>query len=628
MKKSILLFISLLHFQLAAAPLTLQELEKLRYNPEQSAEYIVSGMSQTEKIGQLMMLDFRYWDIFRSPVPVPVININNDIKKIIFHYRLGGVVLFRENLIDTPQTVQLINDIQSSRYKVPLFISTDQEGGYITRLRVGTEMPGNMALGAARDPELAKLTGDIHGSELSALGFNMNFGPVTDINNNQNNPVIGVRAYSDRKELTEILSAAYIRGIHQHGIITALKHFPGHGNVSADSHVALPVVTSDEKSWRQTELPPFTYALQHGADAVMTAHIIVPALDDTKIITRDGSEAGTPATLSKPILTGILRDELHFQGLIITDAMDMKAITDNFDLNFAVERALTAGADIILMPVKMWDEDAVKRLDNLYRYLDEQAQKNPELQQRIDESAKRVVLMKLNKTITGSPADSLKAQHIVASEQHKNQENYVSEQAVTVIKNDGILPYHLKPDNRILVISDEHPRNLLIKKHLDDIARETETHIHVSTQKIKTDKKRLSEKKINNMISGQDLILLVTYNLKNRNTDAQFIIDSANSTGIPVVVISARDPYDIAYLNNVKANIAIYGITGFDITNGQRNALETNIRSGLRTLFSGKNSTPLNSPAGRLPVDIKDPESGIVLYPYGTGEAYDKQNTQ
>ncbi|EGT3624632.1 glycoside hydrolase family 3 protein, partial [Morganella morganii] len=531
-------------------------------------------------------------------------------------------------LIDTHQTVQLINDIQSSRYKLPLFISTDQEGGYITRLRVGTEMPGNMALGAARDPELAKLTGDIHGSELSALGFNMNFGPVADINNNQNNPVIGVRAYSDRKELTEILSAAYIRGIHQHGIITALKHFPGHGNVSADSHVALPVVTSDEKSWRQTELPPFTYALQHGADAVMTAHIIVPALDDTKIITRDGSEAGTPATLSKPILTGILRDELHFQGLIITDAMDMKAITDNFNLNFAVERALTAGADIILMPVKMWDEDAVKRLDSLYRYLDEQAQKNPELQQRIDESARRVVLMKLNKAISGSAADPLIAQHIVASEQHKNQENYVSEQAVTVIKNDGILPYHLKQNNRILVISDEHPRNQLIKKHLDDIARETETHIHVSTQKIKTDKKRLSEKKINSMISGQDLILLVTYNLKNRNTDAQFIIDSADSAGISVIVISARDPYDIAYLSNVKANIAIYGITGFDITNGQRNALETNIRSGLRTLFSGKNSEPLNSPAGRLPVDIKDPESGIVLYPYGTGETYDRQNTQ
>ncbi|WP_276588710.1 glycoside hydrolase family 3 N-terminal domain-containing protein, partial [Enterobacter quasiroggenkampii] len=136
----------------------------------------------------------------------------------------------------------------------------------------------------------------------------------------------------------------------------------------------------------------------------MTAHIIVPALDDTKIKTRDGSEAGTPATLPKPVLTGILRKELHFQGLIITDAMDMKAITDNFEINFAVEHALSAGADIILMPVKMWDKEAVKRLDNLYRYLDEQAQKNPELQQRIDESAKRVVLMKLNKAISGAPA--------------------------------------------------------------------------------------------------------------------------------------------------------------------------------------------------------------------------------
>lgn len=625
MKKVLLLFI-LFSFQIVAAPLTPSDIDALKKEPERAAENIVASMSQTEKIGQLMMLDFRYWDIFRSPVPVPVININNDIKDIIYRYRLGGIVLFRENLINTPQTVKLINDIQSSRYRLPLFISTDQEGGYITRLRVGTEMPGNMALGATRDPDSARLTGEIHGSELSALGFNMNFGPVVDINNNQNNPVIGVRAYSDRKELTEILSAAYIRGIHQYGLITALKHFPGHGNVSADSHVALPVVTSDEKTWRQTELPPFIYALQHGADAVMTAHIIVPALDDTKIKTRDGSEAGTPATLSKPILTGILRKELHFQGLIITDAMDMKAITDNFELNFAVEHALSAGADIILMPVKMWDEEAVKRLDNLYRYLDEQAQRNPELQQRIDESAKRVVLMKLNKALSGAPADPVKAQKIVASAQHKNLENKVSEQAVTIIKNDGTLPYQLKPENKILVISDEYPRNQLIKKHLNDIARETETRIHVTAQKIKTDKKTLSEKKVNAMISGQDFIVLVTYNLRERDTNAQFIINSANEAGIPLVVISSRDPYDIASLSNVKANIAIYGITGFDITNGQRNALETNIRSGLRTLFSGKNARPLNYPTGRLPADIKDPESGIILYPYGTGETYDKQD--
>lgn len=626
MKKIILLFVSLFSLHVMAVPLTPSDIDILKKNPEQAAEKIIASMSQKEKIGQLMMLDFRYWNIFRSPIPIPVTSINRNIKDIIFHYKLGGVVLFRENLIDTPQTVKLINDIQSSRYRLPLFISTDQEGGYITRLRVGTEMPGNMALGAARDPELAKLTGYIHGSELSALGFNMNFGPVVDINNNQNNPVIGVRAYSDKRELTEILSASYIRGIHQHGLITALKHFPGHGNVSADSHVALPVVTSDEKSWRQTELPPFVYALQHGADAVMTAHIIVPALDDTKITTRDGSESGTPATLSKPILTGILRNELHFQGLIITDAMDMKAITDNFDLNFAAEHALSAGADIILMPVKMWDEEAVKRLDNLYHHLDEQAQKNPELQQRIDESAKRVVLMKLNKAISGTPADPIKAQQVVASAEHKNQENNVSEQAVTVIKNDAILPYQLNQDNKILVISDEYPRNQLIKKHLEDIARETKTRIYISTKKIKTGEKTLSEKKINTMIHGQDLILLVTYNLRNPDSDAQFIINSANNADIPLVVISSRDPYDIAYLSNVKANIVIYGITGFDITNGQRNTLETNIRSGLRTLFSGKNARPLNYPGGRLPVDIKDPESGFILYPYGTGKTYDKQD--
>ncbi|GAB1440137.1 glycoside hydrolase family 3 protein [Providencia sp.] len=605
-----------------ADPITQTQLNELWKDKQKSADEIVNNMSEAEKIGQLFMLDFRYWNKDSNGEPAPFLAMNDEVSKVINQYHLGSVILFRENLIDTPQTIELINQLQSSRSNLPLFIGTDQEGGYVTRLRVGTEMPGNMALGATRNPALAELTGMIHGYELSSLGFNINFGPVVDVNNNQNNPVIGVRSYSDNKDLVETLSTNYIKGIHKYNLLTSLKHFPGHGNVSSDSHVDLPIVNSDAKTWRSTELAPFKYALSHGSDAVMTAHIIVPALDDNKITTLAGKKVGTPATLSKPILHGILRDELKYDGLIVTDAMDMGAIADNFDINWAVETSLLAGSDIILMPIKMWDTEAVTRLDNMYRYLETQARNNPELQKRIDESAKRVVLKKLQQQITAQPVDVTAAKQIVASKSHKDLENMVSEQAITLIKNDNVLPYVLKPQNRILVISDEKPRNALIQKHLSDIAAETAVTIKSSELVVKLNEDTLTKSDAEKLIGNQDLILLTTYNLKDTPANAQLIINAANKAKTPLVVISSRNPYDIAYLKGVKANIAIYGITGFDITNNNRNSLETNIRSGLRTLFANSNAQPLNPPKGLLPVNIKNPQGNLVLFPYGHGETY------
>lgn len=626
MKKFTLLSACIFSAFSMANPITQAQLNELWQDKQKSAQEIVNNMSEAEKIGQLFMLDFRYWNKDSHGEPAPFLVMNDEVSKVINQYHLGSVILFRENLIDTPQTVELINKLQSSRSNLPLFIGTDQEGGYVTRLRVGTEMPENMALGAARNPALAELTGMIHGYELSSLGFNINFGPVVDVNNNQNNPVIGVRSYSDDKNLVGSLATSYIQGIHKYNLLTSLKHFPGHGNVSADSHVDLPVVNSDAKTWRDTELVPFKYALSHGADAVMTAHIIVPALDDDKITTLAGKQVGTPATLSKPILHGILRDELNYDGLIVTDAMDMGAIADNFDINWAVETSLLAGSDIILMPIKMWDSQAVSRLDNMYRYLETQAEKNPELKKRIDESAKRVVLKKLQQEITAQPIDLVKAEQVVASKGHKDIENMVSEQAITLIKNENVLPYQLKPLNRIFIISDEKPRNTLIQKQLNDIAQETGVAIITGESVVKLNENTLTQDEAKKLVQNQDLVLLTTYNLKDTPTNAQLIIDAANQLKTPIVVISSRNPYDIAYLNNVNANIAIYGITGFDITNNNRNSLETNIRSGLRTLFANTHGQPLNPPQGLLPVNIKNPQGNKVLFPYGHGETYSTIN--
>ncbi|WP_431223547.1 glycoside hydrolase family 3 protein [Serratia sp. L9] len=602
----------------AAIPET--QLKEMWLSPETSAEKLINQMSFEEKLGQMLMIDIRSWDENNSENKTAFITINDSVSKMITDFHLGSVILFRENLIDTPQTVELINNLQNARDNLPLFISTDQEGGYVTRLRVGTEMPGNMALGATGSNDLAQQAGSIHGYELTSLGFNFNFGPVVDVNNNQNNPVIGVRAYSDDPILVGKLARSYIEGIHKYPVLTSLKHFPGHGNVTSDTHFALPSVNIDKAAWQQTELKPFTEVMPD-TDAIMTAHVVVPALDNTRLTNIKGEKIGTPATLSKPILTDILRHQLKFNGLILTDAMDMGAITGNFDRHWSIKQAILAGNDIVLMPLAIKDSNSIEQLGGLYDYLKAEAEKDPVFKQRIEDSAQRVIYTKLSKQLSPAAHNAATAQTIVASKAHKDLENAISEQAITLIKNDHILPYPLKQQNTIMVFSDEAPRNQLIEKHLGDIANELNVQLNVNNQVIKLDQDTLTVEEIEKQLQDQQFIILATYNLKLNPVNAQRIIDIANKKNIPLVVISTRNPYDIAYLSDVKANIAIYGITGFDVTNNVRNSLETNIRSGLRTLFQGPagKTAILATPKGKLPVDIKTPDNNQVLYPRGYG---------
>ena len=592
--------------------------------PQTSAQQIVAKMSPREKIGQVLMLDVRNWGKNAAGEPQGVTVLPTELAKVINDYRLGSVILFRENFINTPQSYQLIQDLQQASYQLPLLISTDQEGGYVTRLREGTEMPGNMALAATRDANMAQQVGEVHGSELNALGVNINFAPVVDINTNQNNPVIGVRSFSSNIALVNEMSGAYIKGLQQNSVLATAKHFPGHGNVETDSHFGLPLVPYTESEWRQSDLLPFKYVIEQGIDAVITAHIIVPALDDTKVVSKkDGTEIGLPATLSKKIITGILRDELKFNGLIFTDAMDMGAITENFGANEAVEMALMAGSDVIVMPVHVWDQQGIEQLEDLYHYLETQYYKDPAFASRLQEAAAQVVQTKLAKKIVAHNPHTLEfAQSVVASPAHKSYEQKVAEHAITLIKNDNLLPYSLSAQNNLLVISDENTRNDIIRSELQNIASQLENQeITVSSLAYKLDQETVPAN-LEESIKANDLVILVTYNLKTQGRAAQQTIDKARELGIPLVVISSRNPYDIAYLDNVTANLAIYGITGFDVTNNNRNSLEANIRAGIRTLF--KNDTDIlffNVPSGKLPVDIKSPE-GEIIYPFGHGLTY------
>lgn len=592
-------------------------------DPANNAQKLVADMSIREQIGQVLMLDIRNWQDPATGVAKDVTVLPPPIAQAITDYKLGAIILFRENTVTTEQTHQLLADIQTARYKIPLLVGVDQEGGYVTRLQEGTEMPGNMALGATRNLSMAQGAGYVHGSELNALGFTTNFAPSVDVNVNQNNPVIGVRSYGSDPSLVSEMGNSYISGLHKYKMQATAKHFPGHGNVSTDSHIGLPVVPYSEAEWRQTDLVPFQSVIQNNIDGIMTAHIVFPALDDTKVISKkDGTEIGLPATLSKKILTGILRNELQFKGLIFTDAMNMGAIADNFGTQEAVERALLAGADVILMPVQMNNQDGIAQLESLYQFLEQQAQQNPELKARITESATRVVADKLKHRIPEvNPVSVTEAKTIVASAANKAYEMKVAKAAITLIENQGVLPYPLSSDNNILVISDEPNRNSIVSRELANIASESQTNISVDSAAFNLQSGPLPSD-LNSKITNSQFIILVTYNLTQTGSAAQQVIDQANASGKPLVVISSRNPYDIAYLNHVKANIAIYGITGFDVTNNDRNSLEANIKAGIRTIFtSDGNANLFNIPSGKLPVDIRDPDDNII-YPYGTGLTY------
>ncbi|MGI5486129.1 beta-N-acetylhexosaminidase [Microtetraspora malaysiensis] len=305
----------------------------------------LARMSVEEKVGQLFMpvvygshADAAHQENsarFGAGSPVQV------VKK----YHPGGVIMFpwAGNVSDARQLAALTTGLRAAS-RVPLMIGVDQENGTVSPLSaIVTKLPGAMAIGATGDPANARAAARLTGTELRALGITMDFAPVADVNINPRNPVIGPRAYgSDPGKVATMVGAA-VDGFHAAGIASTAKHFPGHGDTSTDSHTGLPVISHTKAQWRKLDAPPFREAIAHGVDAIMSAHVVMPKLDPS----------GDPATLSRTILTGLLRDELGFNGVISTDALNMAGVREKYgDAEVAV-RAVLAGADVLLMPPDM-----------------------------------------------------------------------------------------------------------------------------------------------------------------------------------------------------------------------------------------------------------------------------------
>jgi len=266
--------------------------------------------------------------------------------------QLGGIALFSRNLETPEQIAALCAELRAANPEV--LIALDEEGGDVTRLEVaeGSSYPGNLALGAADDVALTEAVGRSIGRDLASLGVNFDYGPCVDVNANPDNPVIGTRSFGADGELVSRHSAAYVRGLQSQGVIGCAKHFPGHGDTAADSHLGMPLIEYDEDTER-LHLAPFRAAIEAGVKAIMTAHIVFPRHDPD-----------VPATMSHAILTGLLRERLGYQGLIITDGIDMGAISGRYGVAEGTVRAIAAGCDAICWGGSLADEGTYLYLRN------------------------------------------------------------------------------------------------------------------------------------------------------------------------------------------------------------------------------------------------------------------------
>jgi beta-N-acetylhexosaminidase len=264
---------------------------------------------------------------------------------------LGGVVLFARNVRDAEQVTGLTGALRAER--PDLLVAIDEEAGDVTRFesRLGSSRPGNLALGAIDDTALTEEVARDLGAELAAAGINLNYAPDADVNSNPDNPVIGVRSFGADPALVARHTAAWVRGLQAAGVAACAKHFPGHGDTSVDSHIDIPRIGATAAQLGTGELPPFRAAIAAGVQAVMTGHLLVPALDPE-----------LPATLSRRILTGLLRDELGFQGAVITDGIEMRALTHRYGFAAATVRAIAAGADAICIGGEHADEESARLL--------------------------------------------------------------------------------------------------------------------------------------------------------------------------------------------------------------------------------------------------------------------------
>lgn len=510
---------------------------------------LMSYMTVSEQVGQMLMPDIRQWNGHATTT------VNEGLKRSIHDQDLGGLILFDKNIVDVRQVTTLTHDLQMEAGDIPLFLGIDQEGGVIKRIPGGTNLPGQMALGATGDTALAEAAGQLTGEELKALGLQVNFAPVLDINSNPDNPIIGMRSFGSDADLVSRLGLATIKGLRQSGVIAAVKHFPGHGDTTVDSHLGMPVLTHNRDRLDAVELKPFRAAIDSGVEMIMTAHIAFPAVDNEHVTSlKDGSSVPIPATLSKKVLTELLRSELGYKGVIISDAFTMNAIAEHFGENKAVERAVSAGVDIILMP----QDPAAAHLTLL------NAVKSGTIPiESIHASVKRILELKSKYGLfdhSENLAHKLTALNgVIGSEQHRTVEREIAEQAVTLMAGrDGAHPDQIHQGDRVVIAAAEEEQAKQLERQLMQAA---------NNLSLKTEISVIGQGKTNEALQAidkADYVILASYQFRNVASqfgwaDVQTLIEEMNRRNKRYALLSLGNPYETIYLQNVRSGLAVYG---------------------------------------------------------------------
>ena len=543
----------------------------------------IKQMTLEEKIGQLFII-YMYG---KTPTDIAYEEKNlqakrgaKNFKEAIEKYHIGGVIYFNwTDNIGKPLNASQVNALSNGIQKIamyqpmatPLFIATDQEGGIVARVtEPATVFPGNMALGATRSVYYANRSAAIMGEELKSLGINTNFAPAMDVNINPDNPVIGVRSYSENPDLVSQLGIAQIKGFQSKNLISTAKHFPGHGDTDVDSHYGLPIIDHSFETLLEVDIKPFKAAIDSGVDSIMTAHIVVPALDDS----------GLPATLSKPILTDFLRGELGFDGLIITDSLAMSGANVLPPERIPVE-AFIAGADVLLDPPDV---------DLAYKAMLKSLQNGEISERRLNNSVFRILTAKMKQGLFNNPYTDSNAIDTIGNKENLQQAEEIADDSITLVKNTGfVLP--LENNTKLLIIGPNSGKLELLSNLLKEKGIKIDNYVTDSSP---------TPEQINTAISSAktiDKIIITTYTA-NRSIAQQNLVNALYNTGKPVIVVALHNPYDIAAFPYIDGYLTTYGDQDISI-------------KALAKVLTGE-----INPKGKLPVSIPG------LYKYGDSISY------
>jgi beta-N-acetylhexosaminidase len=565
----------------------------------------LAAMTLPEKAGQLFVVNAAGQSA-EDPNPTAVqanqaaYGVSN-FKQLIEKYHLGGIIYFGANVQSPAQVLGLSNGIQqvatSQPRPAPALISTDQEGGLVVRLGApATVFPGNMALGATRDLSLGYQNALVMGEELRAVGVNTDLAPVVDVNTNPLNTADGARAFGDQTNLVSTFGSTQVLGFQNQGagVAATAKHFPGLGSSDGNTDEGPVVSNRTLAQLRQIDLPPFYAAKGSGTQQVMTSHLSLPNVDPS----------GLPASLSPTIVTGLLRNQVQYDGVVITDALQAGAIR-SLGLSPAqvAVKAVNAGNDQLL---EQMPSSGVADLDAAYNGVITAVQGGQITAARLDQSVTRILREKWRLGIVANPfADPARLRSVVGTPPHLAIAQQSAERSITLLKNSGnVLPLKAGSTKKVLVAGLTLGAAL---PSVDTLAA------GISARGLPTTKFATgfhpTQPQIDQAVTlarQNDVVIASTYNVWGGDPDDQAkLVEALVATGKPVVVIAQNGPYDAAYLPGVAGFLAVYSYQA------------VSLNASVRVLFGEVN------PTGKLPVTVtQPPPSTAVLYPFGFGLSY------